>query len=78
LLETHREENKSKQILIVKDSWQYREREEKGELLREIIEKGVINVARYFHHETVYVGGKMNDIVNNIRKNGYYKASNKF
>jgi hypothetical protein len=46
----HREGDESKQILVIKDSWQYREREEEGELLREATEKGVVNVARYYHH----------------------------
>jgi hypothetical protein len=31
--------------LVIKDSWQYTEREEEGELLREATEKGVVNVA---------------------------------
>jgi len=46
----HREGDESKQILVIKDSWQYREREEEGELLREATVKGVVNVARYYHH----------------------------
>ena len=54
--------------LVVKDSWQYPEREEEGELLREATEKGVRNVARYFHHETVHVGGQDDDIHANVRK----------
>jgi hypothetical protein len=37
-------------------------------LLREATEKRVKNVARYFHHETVHVGGQNNDIRANIRK----------
>ncbi|KAF1345648.1 hypothetical protein EJ07DRAFT_169940 [Lizonia empirigonia] len=53
--------------LVVKDSWQYPEREEEGELLREATEKDVVNVARYFHHETVRVGGRDDD----IRTNNY-------
>ena len=48
----HREGDKPKQILVVKDSSQYPEREEEGELLREATEKGVMNVARYYHHES--------------------------
>ncbi|KAI9777130.1 MAG: hypothetical protein M1839_009086 [Geoglossum umbratile] len=55
--------DESKMILVVKDSWQYPEREEEGELLRDATEKGVVNVARYYHHETVRVGGKDDDIV---------------
>ena len=54
--------------LVVKDSWQYPEREEEGELLREATEKRVKNVARYFHHETVRVGGQDDDIRANVRK----------
>lgn len=54
--------------LVVKDSWQYLEREEEGELLREATKKGVINVARYFHHETVSVGSQDDDIRANVRK----------
>jgi hypothetical protein len=75
----HREGDESNQILVVKDSWQYREREEEGELLREATEKGVVNVARYYHHETVHVGGREDDIHGNIRKGlDIMKASNAF
>lgn len=54
--------------LVVKDSWQYPEREEEGDLLREATGKRVKNVARYFHHETVRVGGQNDDIRANVRK----------
>jgi hypothetical protein len=37
-------------------------------LLREATNKGVINVARYYYHETVRVGGKDDDIRSNIRE----------
>ncbi|EFW13307.1 conserved hypothetical protein [Coccidioides posadasii str. Silveira] len=53
--------------LVVKDSWQYPERDEEGELLREAMESGVTNVARYYFHETVQVDGKDDD-VRTIRK----------
>lgn len=53
--------------LVIKDSWQYPEREEEGKLLHEISEKGVVNVARYYHHKTVRVSGQDDDIFN-IRK----------
>jgi Fungal protein kinase len=76
---TYREGDKSKQILIVKDSWQYPEREEEGELLRDATEKGVVNVARYYHHETVHVGDSEDDVNGNIRKGlDILKASNAF
>ncbi|KAJ6279021.1 hypothetical protein J3E71DRAFT_368428 [Bipolaris maydis] len=63
----HQEEDPS-MPLVVKDSWQYPEREEEGELLRAATEKEVVNVARYFHHETVRVDGQNDDIRANVRK----------
>ncbi|KAL2005522.1 hypothetical protein VTN00DRAFT_2733 [Thermoascus crustaceus] len=64
----YREGDQSKTPLVIKDSWQYPERPEEGNLLREATEKGVINVARHYHHQIVYVGDKVHDIRNNIRK----------
>ncbi|KAI9769851.1 MAG: hypothetical protein M1840_003845 [Geoglossum simile] len=60
--------DESKTTLVIKDSWQYPERGEEGVLLRDAIEKGVVNVARYYHHETVRIGGKDDDINGNVRK----------
>jgi len=37
-------------------------------LLREVTKKRVINMARYYYHKTVYIGGKENNICNNIYK----------
>ncbi|KAF1363108.1 hypothetical protein EJ07DRAFT_163021 [Lizonia empirigonia] len=48
--------------LVVKGSWQYPEREEEGEMLRWATEKNVVNVAKYFHHETVRTSGRDDDI----------------
>jgi hypothetical protein len=54
-------------------------REEEGELLREATEKGVVNVARYYHHETVHVGGSEDDVNGNVRKGlDIMKVSNAF
>ncbi|TWU78629.1 hypothetical protein ED733_005229 [Metarhizium rileyi] len=53
--------------LVVKDSWQYPERDEEGQLLLEATEKNVVNVAQYYHHETVQICGKDDDVRNNIR-----------
>jgi hypothetical protein len=64
----YREEDKSKQLLVVKDSWQYPERDEEGEYLLEATKSEVDHVARYYHHETVRVGGKDDNIVDNVRK----------
>lgn len=64
----HCEGDESKTPLVIKDSWQYPERGEEGLLLREATEKGVVNVARYYHHETVRTGNKVDDICDNVRK----------
>ncbi|TFB01129.1 hypothetical protein CCMA1212_006702 [Trichoderma ghanense] len=53
--------------LMVTDIWQYAEREEEGEVLREATGKEVVNVARYYHHETVYVRSQIDAIVTNVR-----------
>ena len=48
-------------------------------MLREVIEKGVINVARYYHYKIVRIGGKEDDINDNVRKElGIIKATNAF
>ncbi|MCJ1473154.1 hypothetical protein MMC13_001805 [Lambiella insularis] len=62
-----------KEPLIVKDSWQYEERPEEGELIKEATDKGVRNIARYYYHETVQVGGKNDDTIENVRR-GLMKA----
>lgn len=64
----YREGDESQRPLVVKDSWQYPEREEEGKLLCEAMEKEVINVARYYYHETVQVGGQNDDVGKNVRK----------
>lgn len=56
------------QQLVIKDSWEYEERPEEGLLLKEATEAGVKNVARYYHHETVRIGGKVDDVLGNVRK----------
>jgi hypothetical protein len=63
----HREGDDSQTSLVIKDSWQFPERDEEGELLREATDKDVVNVARYYHHETVCVGGQDDDIRGNVR-----------
>ncbi|KAI1370452.1 hypothetical protein F4677DRAFT_465477 [Hypoxylon crocopeplum] len=54
--------------LVIKDSWQYLEREEEGALLKEATDKGVANMARYYCHYTVQVSGIDDDVQNNVRK----------
>ncbi|EGX87996.1 Protein kinase-like domain [Cordyceps militaris CM01] len=53
--------------LVVKDAWQYPERADEGEMLRYVTEKGVVNVARYYHHTTVFVDGTVDDVSTNVR-----------
>ncbi|RVD83929.1 uncharacterized protein DFL_005701 [Arthrobotrys flagrans] len=62
----HREGD-SQTPLVIKDSWQYPEREEEGELLRKATDEGVVNVARYYYHETVRVRGEVDNIQGNVR-----------
>ncbi|KAI0544594.1 serine/threonine-protein kinase Sgk2 [Xylaria curta] len=66
----HREDDPQTSF-VIKDSWQdwqdTSEREEEGELLKYAAEKGVDNVVRYYHHETVVVRGQVDDIRNNVR-----------
>ncbi|KAI0865140.1 hypothetical protein F4860DRAFT_510303 [Xylaria cubensis] len=55
-------------FFVIKDSWQEDERREEGELLKIATEKGVENVARYYHHEDVLVRGQVDSVRDNIRK----------
>ncbi|KAI0443368.1 hypothetical protein F4803DRAFT_313051 [Xylaria telfairii] len=62
---------------VVKDSWQFPERDEEGELLQQATRQEVTNVARYYYHETVCVKGKDDDIQRNVRRGlDITKASN--
>ncbi|KAL8296099.1 hypothetical protein RB600_001543 [Gaeumannomyces tritici] len=62
----HRKEDPQTR-LVIKDSWQYMERDEEGALLQQATEMGVVRVARYYHHETVQVRGTNDDIRSNVR-----------
>ena len=57
----------SKEPLVVKGSWQYGERPEAGELIKEATSQGVRNIARYYHHETVQIDDIIDDIIGNVR-----------
>ena len=63
----HRDEDQQTP-LVIKNSWQYLERDEEGEMLRYLTDSGVVNMARYYCHETVLVRGKGDDIRSNVRK----------
>lgn len=54
--------------LVVKDSWQYEERGEEGELIRHATSQSVTNIAQYYHHETVQCSDKDDDVLGNVRR----------
>lgn len=64
----HREGDDLRTPHVVEDAWQFAEREEEGELLRKATDRGMVKAARYYHHETVWVGGHDDDIRENVRK----------
>ncbi|XTI96069.1 hypothetical protein V2W45_1474934 [Cenococcum geophilum] len=51
---THRKGDTFRIPLVIKDLWQYLERKEEGKLLHKAIEKEVVNIARYYHYETIH------------------------
>ncbi|KAK4133632.1 hypothetical protein BT67DRAFT_382143 [Trichocladium antarcticum] len=54
--------------LVVKDSWQYVERDDEGEWLREAAAKGAVRVAQYYYHQTVQVRNADDNVRDNVRK----------
>ncbi|UKZ74422.1 hypothetical protein TrVFT333_002090 [Trichoderma virens FT-333] len=62
----HREDD-PETALVIKDSWQYPERDEEGEIIQEATERGAINVSRYYYHETVRIRGVDDDIRSCVR-----------
>ncbi|KUI73248.1 hypothetical protein VM1G_08725 [Cytospora mali] len=68
----------SKLPLVIKDSWQYIERNNEGEMLLEISKKNVVNVARYYHHETVIINDKIDDVRGNVRRDLDITKAGKF
>jgi hypothetical protein len=73
----HRDGDDSRKPLVIKDSWQFPEREEEGGLLREATDKGVANVARYYYHETVRVEDQDDDIRGNVRRRPGHNETDK-
>ncbi|KAI0912631.1 hypothetical protein F4823DRAFT_580547 [Ustulina deusta] len=61
------EGNKST-LFVIKDSWQFLDRDEEGELLQQVTRQEVTNVARHYYHETVCLQDKYDDIQANVRK----------
>ncbi|KAI0977456.1 hypothetical protein F4678DRAFT_413137 [Xylaria arbuscula] len=61
------EEDKSKPF-VIKDSWQFPERNEEGELLQQATRQEVTNVAQHYYHETVRIQAKDDDIRDNVRR----------
>ncbi|PYI29630.1 hypothetical protein BP00DRAFT_458436 [Aspergillus indologenus CBS 114.80] len=64
----HREGSEGKEVLVVKESWQFPERDEEGALLKEALDRKVTNIARYYFHETVYFDGDPDDTRAGIRR----------
>ncbi|KAJ4865388.1 hypothetical protein T069G_01918 [Trichoderma breve] len=53
-------------VFAIKGSWQYSERNDKGEILREVAQQGVTNVARYNYHKTVRLCDAEDEIRNSV------------
>ncbi|KAI1286608.1 hypothetical protein F5Y03DRAFT_380583 [Xylaria venustula] len=53
---------------VIKDSWQFPERDEEGDLLQQATLQEVTHVARHYHHETVRTQAKDDDIRDNVRR----------
>ncbi|KAL6695058.1 hypothetical protein J3F84DRAFT_395316 [Trichoderma pleuroticola] len=62
------DDGETRQTFVIKDSWQYPERNCEGLMLQEATVKGAKNMAKYYHHEVVQVGGIDDDIHGNVRK----------
>ena len=62
----YREGDDSKQPLVVKESWQYVNQPEEGELIRKATAAGVNNISQYYHHETVLFNGKEDYVCSNV------------
>ncbi len=43
----------SKKLLVVKNSWQFEKRFREEKLIKEVTNKDIQNIARYYHHKTV-------------------------
>lgn len=54
--------------LVIKDAWLHPEQNNEGDMLREVTDKGALNVVRCYHHETVQVRGEDDDVLNNVRQ----------
>jgi hypothetical protein len=47
--------------VVVKDTWQYTDRPDEGDMLRAATDRGAENVVAYYHHEVVHVGAHVDD-----------------
>lgn len=57
-------ENDADTQLVVTDTWRYPQEAEEGELLQEATAAGVVNVARYYHHSTIFSCDYFEPVVN--------------
>ena len=72
----HYKGDTSKKPLIIKDLQQYLECEKEDKLLYKMLEKGVVNVARYYYYKIVYIGGQDNNIFNIYKELDIIRAIN--
>jgi hypothetical protein len=56
--------------------WQYLEYKKEGKLLHKAVEKGVVNIAKYYHYKTICVNGQNNNIFNIYKGLDITKATN--
>lgn len=61
-------ESNPKQRLVVKDSWDSLGRMGEGAVLKLLTKSNVVNVARYYHHYTVCVNGRGDEVLYLIRR----------
>ncbi|POW14547.1 hypothetical protein PSHT_07357 [Puccinia striiformis] len=55
------------QKFLIKDSWQPEHQRAEGDMLRDVTEKNVPHVARYYHHQDVHMAGRRVDIQSHVR-----------
>ncbi|KAI7939352.1 hypothetical protein MJO29_014088 [Puccinia striiformis f. sp. tritici] len=67
-----------RQKFLVKDSWQPRHHKEEGDMLRDVTVQNIPHLARYHHHEDVYVANQLVDIEPHVRGGINYRSGQKF
>lgn len=65
-------------LFVIKDSWQYVGKDEKRELLMDVAEAEVRNVAQCYHCATIRVGGKHDKLRSCVRKGVDFPSGRKW